>query len=166
MTIEELYREYSLPVYRFLLRMTGQEEAARELLQETFYQALIHVDRFEGRSSPYTWLCTIGKNSWFAGSRRRSREILVEELPPGSFDRNSTELSAEEVVIRREEANRIRHFAESLPEPYREVVLLHIYGDISLQEIAAAHGKSESWARVTWYRAKKMLREIWENGNG
>ena len=159
MTIEDLYREYSLPVFRFLRRLTGSEETARELLQETFYQALIHADRFEGRSSPYTWLCTIGKNSWFVLSKRQKREISLEELPQGNFDHKKTESSAEETAVRKEEACRIRQSINSLPEPYREVVLLHIYGDISLQEIAAGRGKSESWARVAWYRAKKMLRE-------
>lgn len=47
----------------------------------------------------------------------------------------------------------------ALPEDYRDVVILHIYGEISLKEISAMKGKSESWGKVTYYRAKQMLKQ-------
>lgn len=53
--LKQLYEKYSRPLYRFLLSMTGSSQDAEELLQETFYQALIHIGQFEGRSSPMTW---------------------------------------------------------------------------------------------------------------
>ena len=79
---EELYKTQGKPVYRFLLSLTGDEHQAEELLQETFYQAFLHIDRFEGRSSLYTWLCQIGKNAWLKERKRRSRyaDIPYEEL--------------------------------------------------------------------------------------
>ena len=63
--IRKAYDEYAKSVYRFLLSLTGSEDLAEELLQETFYQALQHIDKFEGKCSLYTWLCQIGKNAWY-----------------------------------------------------------------------------------------------------
>lgn len=120
--------------------------------QETFYQAFLHIDRFEGRSSVYTWLCQIGKNAWLKECRRRKwldrrdwkeLELADDKSPP------------EETAIRRYEYAQARKAVLELEEPYREVLIMHTFGEVSLKEIAMEHGKSESWARVTYLRAKK-----------
>lgn len=152
-SLEELYEKYHKTLYRFLLSMTGSEQEAEELLQEVFYQALLRVDRFEGRCSPLTWLCQIGKNLWFKelGKRKRYHDQPVEEL--GLAD----ERVLLENVVEQDEKNRLRRAVIDLKEPYREVVILHVYGERELKDIAASYGKTESWARVTYYRAKQML---------
>ena len=154
---EELYTTQGKPVYRFLLALTGDEHLAEELLQETFYQAFLHIDRFEGRSSLYTWLCQIGKNAWLKECRRRSRyaDTPYEELtlpdpaPP-----------PEEAMAARERARRLRRAVLEREDPHREVFILHAYGGLKLKEIAALHQKSEGWARVTYFRARKTLQEV------
>ena len=81
---------------------------------------------------------------WFS----RSPEDTLSELrstPAG--------LSAQEVQ------NTLRRAVAALPGDYRDVVILHIYGEISLKEISAMKGKSESWGKVTYYRAKQMLKQ-------
>lgn len=154
---EELYHTQGRPVYRFLLALTGDEGQAEELLQETFYQAFLHIDRFEGRSSLYTWLCCIGKNAWLKECRRRSRyadtpyeELKLEDPAP----------TPEEAMLRREQAQRLRQAVLELEDPQREVFILHAYGGLKLKEIAALHQKSESWARVTYFRARKTIQEV------
>lgn len=152
--MKRIYEEYGKPVYRFLLSLTGSPEQAEELLQETFYQALIHIDRFEGRCSLYTWLCQIGKNAWLKECSRRKRyaDTPYEELPLAD-----PALTPEEAAIRADELRRVRLGVQKLEEPYRDVFILHIYGGLKLTEIAAIYGKSESWARVTFYRAKTRI---------
>lgn len=154
----DIYEQYAKPVYRFLLKLTGSEDQAEELLQETFYQALIHIDRFEGRSSLYTWLCQIGKNAWLKECRRKKR------FSQDSLDQvQDTAKSMESAMIEREEAKRIRQAVYRLEEPYKEVFILHTFGELKLKEIAQAFGKSESWARVTYYRAKcQIVQEVSE----
>lgn len=153
-TFQDIYREYGKPVYRFLLKLTGNRDQAEELLQETFYQAFLHIDRFEGRCTVYTWLCQIGKNAWLKECKRQGRfdgrawEEL--KLPDGNAP-------PEETAIRREEYRLVRQKVMKLEEPYREVFVMHVFGGVSLKEIAAEHGKSESWARVTYLRARKTL---------
>ena len=154
---EELYITQGKPVYRFLLALTGDAHQAEELLQETFYQAFLHIDRFEGRSSLYTWLCCIGKNAWLKECRRRSRyadtpyeELKLEDPAP----------TPEEAMLRREQGQRLRRAVQALEDPQREVFILHAYGGLKLKEIAALHQKSESWARVTYFRARKTIQEV------
>lgn len=159
-SLEQLYEKYNRSLYHFLLSMTGSEQEAEELLQEVFYQALIHVERFEGRCSPLTWLCQIGKNLWFKELNKKQRYY--------NLDINEMKMADDKVilekVIEKEEKNLLRAAIYGLKEPYREVVMLHIYGEQSLKDIAASFGKTESWARVTFYRAKRMLSEQMRNG--
>ena len=154
---EELYKTHGKPVYRFLLCLTGDPHQAEELLQETFYQAFLHIDRFEGRSSLYTWLCCIGKNAWLKECRRRNRyaDTTYEELT--LTDPTPTPESA---MLLREQRRRIRQAVQDLPDPHREIFILHLYGGLKFREIAALHQKSESWARVTYFRARKQIQEV------
>ena len=153
---QKVYEEFARPVYRFLLSLTGSEDMAEELLAETFYQAFLHIDRFEGRCSLYTWLCQIGKNAWLKECRRNKRysDVALEELELADKGQ-----SAEEKAVNADTLNRIRKAIQKLEDTYRDVFVLHAIGEVSLKEIAAIHGKSESWARVTFYRAKQKILE-------
>lgn len=158
--LQKIYEEYGRPVYRFLLHLTGDQDQAEELLQETFYQALIHIGKFEGRSSLYTWLCQIGKNAWLKECRRGNRmaDTPWDELPLENPDPNP-----EESILRKEQLRQIRQAIQRLDDPYKEVFILHVFGGLKLKEIADANGKSESWARVTYYRAKRQIaKEVME----
>ena len=149
---QKVYETYAQPVYRFLLTLAGNEDLAEELLQETFYQAFQHIDRFEGRCSLYTWLCQIGKNAWIKECRRNRRysEIGLEDLPLLSA-------SPEEQAIAKDEYCRIHKAIQNLEAPYRDVFIMHALGGVKLKEVALIYDKSESWARVSFYRAKQKI---------
>ena len=153
---ETIYEQYGKPVYRFLLSLTGDEALAEELLQETFYQAFMHIDRFEGRSSLYTWLCRIGKNAWLKECRRGKR---YSDQAWDELSMPSREPPPEAQYIEKEEYRRMRQAILRLEEPYKDVFILHIYGGLKLKEIAQSYQKSESWARVTFFRAKQQIIE-------
>ncbi len=153
-TFSESYEKHAKSVYRFLLALTGEEGMAEELLQETFYQAFLHIDQFEGRSSLYTWLCQIGKNAWLKECRRSNRyaETSWEDLKVAD-----KEPLPEEQYLRKDEYLRVRRAILKLEEPYKNVIILHAYGGVKLKEIADMYGKTESWARVTYYRARQQI---------
>lgn len=153
---QDIYQEYGRPVYRFLLSLTGDTHQAEELMQETFYQAFLHIEQFEGRSSVYTWLCQIGKNAWLKECRRRNY-FADSDIASDMFSEKGKQ--PEELVIEAEEFRRIRQAIYELEEPYREVFIMRVFGESQLKDIAAAFGKSESWARVTFYRAKSKIAE-------
>lgn len=151
---DEIYIKYGQQLYSFLLSLTGDEHQAEEMMQETFYQAYLHIEKFEGRSSIYTWLCQIGKNAWYKECRRRKRFDVQSEIA----DRvDSLSKTPEERVIQKEDFHRMQRAVYHLKQPYQDVFIMHVYGEIELVEIARMHGKSESWARVTFYRAKQMI---------
>lgn len=151
---QEIYKEYGKSVYRFLLSLTREEGLAEELLQETFYQAFLHIDQYEGRSSLYTWLCQIGKNAWLKECRRNK---WFSEDSLDSLRLSATEPSPDEQFIQKEEMYLVRQAILKLEEPYKNVFILHAYGGVKLKEIAQIYKKSESWARVTYYRARQQI---------
>ena len=144
-------------LYRFLLALSGDSHQAEDLTQEVFYRALLHIDRYREQGQMFTWLCAIGKNLWLSQCRKRRHapEPLTDTPQPGP----------EETLSDREVQQALRKAVAALPEDYRDVVILHVYGDIPLKEISRVKGKSESWAKVTYYRAKQMLRQELE-GSG
>lgn len=175
---QEIYTSYVRRVYRFLLALTGNSAEAEELTQQTFYQAFLHMGQFEGRSSLYTWLCQIGKNAWFREChrlKRFSREKvdaiagLIDEAEVGQVGNTAAdsitavEGSIEDDLIRRDEVRRAAQMLCRLPQPYRDVVILRIYGELPFCEIAALFEKSESWGKVTFFRGKEKLRKMMED---
>ena len=153
-TFQNVYEEYAQSVYRFLLSLTGSEDLAEELLSETFYQAFRNIDKFEGRCNLYTWLCQIGKNAWNKECHRNKRysEISLEDLVMPD-----DQPSLEETVINKDIYHKILKALQNLEEPYRDVFVLHAIGEVRLKEIAFIYEKTESWARVTYFRAKQKI---------
>lgn len=153
-TFQKVYEEYARPVYRFLLSLTGNEDFAEELLAETFYQTFRHIDKFEGRCNLYTWLCKIGKNAWMKECRRHKRYI---DLGLDDLVAPEDKPSLEEQIVNKEMYRKILKTLQDLAEPYRDVFILHAIGEVKLKEIACIYEKTESWARVTYFRAKQMI---------
>ena len=151
-SMEEIFSRYSGTVYAYLLRLSGNDELAWELTQETFYQAIRSIGRFDGKSSVSTWLCSIAKHIWYDSLRRKKpTEPLPEDLPSGE--------DFTEQIVRRDQAMIAHRRLHLLEEPYREVFTLRTFCDLSHTQIAEVFGKSEAWSRVTYYRARRMLQE-------
>ena len=150
--MDEIYQQYARMVYRYLLRMTRDENLAEELTQETFYQAIRTSDRFDGSCSVSTWLCAIGRK---VQATYRRKHPALEDVDDQIIPAPSAEQDALEQQSRMELLRRVH----ALPEPGREVLYLRIYGGLSFREIGEIQGKTENWARVTYYRAKEKLRK-------
>ena len=157
-SMDEIYQNYARMVYKYLLLQTNSEELAEELTQETFYQAVKSIDRFDGTCKLSTWLCAIAKHQLQAYRRKHPPQESIEdykELPGASVE---AEVFGAE---RRVELMKKLHLC---PEPYREILYLRIFGSLSFKEIGEIMGKTENWARVTFYRAKERLKkEMSEN---
>ena len=151
--MNSIYSQHAQTVYKFLLSQTRDPGLAEELTQETFYQAVRSIDRFDGKCKVSVWLCQIAKHLWYQQLRKQKREVPLSEegvdvpLP-----------SAEEETLDRAGRLELLRQVHSLPEPCREVVYLRAFGDLSFREIGDVLGKTETWARVTFYRGKEKLR--------
>ena len=151
--MDAVYRRHARTVYKFLLAQCHDPDLAEELTQETFYQAVRSVDRFDGSCKLSVWLCQIAKHLWFQHLRKCRREApMPEEVPeaPGP--------SVEEGAMVREDWLDLLRRIHDLPETQREVVYLRAFGDLSFREIGDVLGRTETWARVTFYRCKEKLR--------
>lgn len=151
--MDAAYREYAVMVYKFLLSLCYEEELAEELTQETFYQAVRSVDRYDGSCKVSTWLCQIAKHLWYREMERRKRKGTSEL----TADMESLEKPVEERLLVKEEKMELFRKVHVLDEISKEIVLLRVTGAFSFKEIAELFGKNENWARVTYYRAKQKL---------
>lgn len=151
--MDTIYRQYAQTVYHFLLSQTHDEALAEELTQETFYQAIRSLHRFDGSCKLSVWLCQIAKHLWYQHLRRAKRETAMEDLPEPLVP------SAEETTLSGDSQIRLLKRVHALPEAQKEVVYLRSFGGLSFKEIGAVLGRTETWARVTFHRGREALRK-------
>lgn len=149
---DEVYRQHRDMIQRYLYRLCRNEMLAEELTQETFYQALKSWHSFQQNSSISTWLCGIAKRLYWSTLRKKDFPVAEEKHEPAQPD-------FVETLIRHDQAMAAHQVLHTLREPYREVFTLRTFCDMSHAEIGQLFRKSESWARVTYYRARQMLIE-------
>lgn len=151
--MDQVYQQHAQTVYKFLLTQTRNADLAEELTQETFYQAVRSIHRFDGSCKISVWLCQIAKHLWFQYLRKHRREA------PASENLCDSPLpSAEEELLARQGHLALLRQIHALPDPQREVVYLRSFGGLSFREIGDVLGHTESWARVTFYRGKETLK--------
>ncbi|MBQ8397210.1 MAG: RNA polymerase sigma factor [Clostridia bacterium] len=160
MDFEQIYRTYFHDVYRYIRRLSGSEQLAEEITSETFFRAMQAIDHFRGDCDIRVWLCQIAKNCYVSHCRKLGR---VGDLDDTAWltipDPDET---AEEQIIRRDEAAQIRAILHELPEPYREVFMWRVYAELSFAQIGQIFSKSENWACVTYHRARRKIIERME----
>lgn len=155
--LDAFYRNNYPIVYGYLLSLCADTHLAEELAAETFAVAIEKIDSFDPSYRASTWLCTIGRNLYLNHLKRHKRTVPLTEDTQGVFP------SPEVLYIQREQARQAIQVAEKLPQIQRQVVYMRWDG-IPFRDIGTALGKTESWARVTYYRAKsKILSEMEES---
>lgn len=155
---EEIYKLFFKDVYYFMLSITESEDIAEEITQETFVKALKAIDSFDGKKDIRAWLFTIARNTYYT-SYRKEKRFIKEEIKAEFPD---SRIYFEQELINEEDAYQIHKFLHEMDEPYKEVFSLRVFGELPFERIANLFGKSESWARVTYHRAKKKILERWK----
>lgn len=151
-SIDEIYQKYAQMVYRYLFSQIHDSDVAEELTQETFYQAIKSIGRYDGSCKISTWLCAIAKNQLKAYQRKHPATEVIEDC-------NLTSKAAETDVIESVSQVELLKRLHACPEPFREILYLRIFGNLSFKDIGEVLGKSENWARVNFYRGKEKLRK-------
>lgn len=161
MNIEELYRIYFDIVYRYIRSISQDGSLAEEVTQETFFKALKKADQFRGDCDVRVWLCQIAKNTLYDHLKKQEKQLLGDEKLE-KIESAGGEL-LEEKLAQRSQAMEIHKVLHRLSEPYKEVFSLRTFGELNFREIGMLFGKSENWARVTYYRARVKIREELEH---
>lgn len=151
MDFEEIYQAYFHDVYLYTRSLAIDENIAEEITQETFFKALRSMHQFDGKKDIRAWLFTIAKNTYFTHYNKKQREVNQVEVSVPD------DVRVVEYLVNEEQAFEIHHFLHTMEEPYKEVFSLRTFGELSYEKIGQLFGKSDGWARVTFYRAKKKI---------
>ena len=155
--MEQIYQEHAQSVYGFLLLRTHDSQLAEELTQETFYQALRCVEKFDGSCKVSTWLCAIAKNVLLKYWQKNKVPVVALDDEQIIL---AEDASVEEIFLAEENKVELMAKIHKLPQEMKEVIYLRLAADLSFKQIGEIMNKTEIWARVTFYRGKeKLLKE-------
>lgn len=148
--LETFYKE-NYPIVRgYLLSLCADPWLADDLTAETFLKAVEKIDTYDPRYRPSTWLCTIARNLYINECKRKRRDLpLEDDLPCPSP-------SPETLFIQKELVQTVIKAAQKLPAEQRRILFMRLQGT-SFRSIGLALGKTENWARVTYFRAKSRI---------
>lgn len=151
---EVIYKKYLFDVKKYVLHLCRDEVLAEEITQETFFKAMNHINQFNGDCTLYVWLCQIAKNSYFTFEKKERK--IIQEIDDQYQD---SSIDFETAYLNKEEAKQLHILIHNLSEPYKEVFTLRLFGELPFLQIGELFGKTDSWARLVFYRAKKQLQE-------
>lgn len=149
-TFEQIYRAYFSQVYRYVLRLCGDEQTAQDVTADTFFRAMTRLRDFRQEASVSTWLCAIARRTWLTQLRRGKRMIPTDPLPDAALPDGMQE---------RLEAAQAREAVDALPADMRDVFLMRVDGGMAFRDIGRLLGHTENWACVTYHRARAKLRQ-------
>lgn len=155
--IEKLYRQYFKDVYLYSRRLCGDEKLAEDITSETFFKALKGLDSFRGTCDVRVWLCQIAKNCYLSHLRKEKKIEVLEEVHKQPDKINVEQLVGDAVLC-----VKVHEVLHRMDEPYKEVFTLRIFGELGFKQIGKLFGKTENWACVTYYRARKKIMEQME----
>lgn len=166
---EQLLRAHGGRLLAVARRLLGNEEDARDAVQEAFLNAFRSIDRFEGGSLLSTWLHRIVVNVSLMKLRRRKRkpEESLDHLLPAFNERGhfverfaSVDEPADERLSRLEDQAAVRAAIDQLPEHYRTVLLLRDIEGMGTAEVAEQLGITANAAKLRLHRARQALRTL------
>lgn len=166
---ERLIAEQGPRMLAVARRYLGNEEDARDCLQEAFLQAFKALPGFQGHSQLSTWLHRIVVNCALMRLRRgrsRPEEPIEPLLPQFLEDGHSAigytdwRLSAQELCEQSEVCDLVRRTIASLPETYRTVLLLRDIEELDTAEVAELLGVTANAVKIRLHRARQALREL------
>lgn len=152
MDTEKLYATYFMHVYSYVMTLVRDSHIAEEITQDTFFKAMRTEATYRGESGEITWLCAIAKNNCIDYARKQKKTAEITQEITDDYDFGS--------ALEDKETTFSIHLAlHHLEEPYKEVFQLRIFGELSFRDIGRIFQKTESWARVTFHRARLKIQE-------
>lgn len=152
---EEVYKEYFRVVFYYLLGICNDKNIAEDITQETFYKAMKSLKSFRNECDIKTWLCQIAKNQYLSYCRKNKINIDIDDIEEAI----ECDICFEDKLADQDTVDRIHKIIHSLPEPYKEVFYLRIFGELPFKKIGNVFSKTENWACVTYHRAKAMIQK-------
>lgn len=152
-----LFARHNVRVFRFLLRMVGNEATAEDLLNEVFIDVWRNAARFEARSQVSTWMLAIARYKALASLRRRS----TDELDGDADERLEDPSDDPETVMQKTDRSALlQDCLKQLSLAHRQVIDLVYYHDQSVDEVAHIIGVTQSTVKTRMFYARRRIAEL------
>jgi RNA polymerase sigma-70 factor (ECF subfamily) len=159
LAMRTLFCRHRVALYRWLLRLVGDETFAEDLLSDVFLDVWRQAASFEARSSVSTWLLAIARHKALSARRRRTDAELDDELASSLVDPAD---DPELVLQKKNRAEVLRQSLARLSLEHGEVIDLVYYHGKSVKEVAEIVGISEATVKTRMFYARKKLAELVE----
>jgi RNA polymerase sigma-70 factor (ECF subfamily) len=156
-----LFQRYQLPLYTYAFELVRDEQAALDIVQETFINSVRHLAGLRDDAKFGSWLFGIAHQKCIQRWRKHAREEALRQefaSAPAETDHGPLDL-----LIRQEQEAEFMNLLGKLPEAQRSVLLLHFIEEFSLDEIAAITGAQLGTVKSRMHYAKKALRKLLED---
>ncbi len=141
----------------YLRAVCKDEHLAEELTEQVFFQALKALPKFRGDCDIRIWLCAMGRNCYLSHLRKEKHTEDIDDIQIPDPRK-----SIEETISDKQQALAIHRVLHDLPEPYKEVFSLRVFGQLSFQDIGGLFGRTANWACVTYHRARQKIQDQME----
>lgn len=155
MEFDAIYHAYFQSVYLYIRQLSGNEHIAEEITSDTFFKAMKSIKDFRGECDMRVWLCQIAKNTYYSYLKKNERIINADEAELQKIIAPDTPV--EDRVGIQEEVQQIRKILHELPDPYKEVFMWRVFGELPFKTIGELYNKTDNWACVAYHRARKMI---------
>jgi RNA polymerase sigma-70 factor (ECF subfamily) len=154
LAMRTLFGRHRVPLYRWLLRLVGDEALAEDLLSDVFLDVWRQAASFEARSSVSTWLLAIARYKALSARRRRLDAELDEKIASSMADPAD---DPEAVLQKKTRAELLRHSLARLSPEHGEVIDLVYFHGKSVKEVAEIVGIAEATVKTRMFYARKKL---------
>jgi RNA polymerase sigma-70 factor, ECF subfamily len=152
--LQVLFTRHNVRVYRFILRLLGDESVAEDLVSEVFLDVWRQAGRFEGRSAVSTWLLSIARFKALSGLRRRLHHELDDETAEAIDDSAD---NPEEALAKKDRCAIIRKCLEGLSADHREIIDLVYYHEKSIAEVAKITRIPQNTVKTRMFYARQRI---------
>lgn len=159
----ELVNRFSGRLLSAMVHVIGSHDDAEEVVQETFVQAYVKLDTFQGNSQFFTWLYRIAFNNSLSRRRRRRPDISLESSREASgVDPEDRIEQPDEPLLRQEKINLVHQALQLLTDEHRDILVLREMEEMAYEDIADALSINIGTVRSRLSRARAALKTILE----
>ena len=157
LAMRTLYARHRVMIYRWLLRLVGDQTSAEDLLSDVFLDVWRKAASFEGRSSVSTWIMSIARFKALSVRRRRQEIELDQKVEETVADQYST---PEQILLETDRSAQLRACLSQLSPDHREIIDLVYYHDKTIEEVADIVGVPKNTVKTRMFYARRRLAQL------
>lgn len=162
-TLESVYRKYMPELYRYVRTLCGDDTAAEDLVQETFYRAYLHLENYKGEKVK-PWLFRVAYNAFIDMKRKEKRSTASSDEFFRQFPDDDRK-GPESILLQKEDHIVLMEWIAQLPELQKQALVLYDLHQLSYQESADVMGITLSHFKILLFRARQQLRKTKERND-